>query len=107
MTYTGKAYLYTQDGEVVVNKRPIPNKDPRFEKQFPKLEELSHLEELAEWKSQHIKVENVSHVCEDGQDFINYTWGKNDNFCSGWHELTEGITCELEGNKVTRLIQKI
>ena len=103
-----KGYLYNHKGKVVVNPRLMPDiKDYHYPSIPHDSRELAMSLALAEWESNNIEVENVYHSCEDGQDYINRTYGRNNNFYTGWQEVSFPIPCLYTVNEkaiVTELI---
>ena len=97
-----KGYLYNHKGKVVVNPRLEPKPEDYW-----KDDVVKWYFAIEEWDSNNIEVENVYHSCEDGQDYINRTYGRNNNFYTGWQEVSSPIPCLYTVNEkaiVTELI---
>ena len=89
-----KGYLYNHKGKVVVNPRLMPDENIFRNKKYKPFTLKAMLQKaLAEWESNNIEVENVFHSCEDGRDYINRTYGMNNNFYTGWKKVSFPIEC--------------
>ena len=103
MSYTGKAFLYIEDGEVVVNPELMPEltKDQFIpdNDEENRLIEIHHEFDLTEWETQHIKVENA-HVSKhpiEGNEEITITKPV-------WQIVGIGQPCHIENGKVVKLL---
>ena len=88
-----KGYLYNHKGKVVVNPRLMPTPLRKNEQVEGHIEYIGNYQALANWESNNIEVENVFHSCEDGRDYINRTYGMNNNFYTGWKKVSFPIEC--------------
>ena len=100
--YTGRAYLYIEDGEVVANPYKRPNANNYYD--FTVDEEFKLA--LKVWKSQHFKVENGDWVKDQDQfgeaierPIIVFDWDKQ-NMAT----FTNGQPCHIENGKVVKLL---
>jgi len=91
--YTGRAYLYIEDGEVVANPRKPPNKNDHRNAMS------KYHKKIKAWKSQHIKVENWYYGrTEQYKDM--YTVGIGLNY----YLVANGQPCHIENGIVTKLL---
>jgi len=101
--YTGRAYLYIEDGEVVANKNLMPQPVDYWKDDVGKW----YLA-MEEWETQHIKVENIRY------EYVTDTWQYYDkpnwSATKFWHIIVEGKEnldgqpCHIENGKVVKLL---
>ncbi|HUX58312.1 MAG TPA: hypothetical protein VMV77_15170 [Bacteroidales bacterium] len=107
MSYTGKAFLYIEDGEVVANEKLMPKPQDYLSGCFNDIpDDKAYFDALAEWKSQHFKVENGDWVKDQDQfgepierPIIVFDWDKQ-NMAT----FNNGQPCHIENGKVVKLL---
>ena len=91
MSYTGKAFLYIEDGEVVVNPELKPPDD------YETIEDLRY---MADWESNNIPTKNVKQFKDwNGHVYFRIIEGGE------WSKSIEnGQPCHIENGKVVKLL---
>ena len=97
--YTGKAFLYIEDGEVVANEKLMPKPQDYLSGCFNDIpDDKAYFDALAEWESQHIEVENWYYGrTEQYKDM--YTVGIGLNY----YLVANGQPCQIENGIVTKI----
>ena len=99
--YTGKAFLYIEDGEVVANKMKKPDQVEYIKKYCPRQRYIPPIysRDLKKWETQHFNVEDWYYGrTEQYKDM--YTVGIGLNY----YLVANGQPCHIENGKVVKLL---